>query len=107
MSGARSGASPRPGRPLRRLLGFLRPYRARVALGTLCLVLSIPCSLFHPLVWKFIVDEVVLGEAYAWLAPALGVMLGVHLLGTLLGFFRTLLLGAAGEQFIFDLRSAV
>jgi ABC-type multidrug transport system fused ATPase/permease subunit len=93
--------------PLVRLLGYLRPYRGLVLAGTACLVLSIPCSLFHPLVWKFVVDEVVIGGHHDKLIPALGVMFSVHATGTLLGFLRTLALGTAGERFIFDLRNAV
>jgi ATP-binding cassette subfamily B protein len=94
-------------RPLVRLLGYLRPYRWQVGAGTACLLLSIPCSLFHPLVWKFIVDEVVIGGQHGRLVPALVVMFVVHAGGTLLGLSRTLFLGSAGERFIFDLRNAV
>jgi ABC-type multidrug transport system fused ATPase/permease subunit len=94
-------------RPLRRLLPFLTPYRWHFWIGTLCLLLSIPCQLFHPLVWKFVVDEVILEKHYEWLLPALGVMLTVHLTGTGLGALRTYLLGKVGEWFIYDLRNAV
>jgi len=94
-------------RPLVRLLGYLRPYRVQVGAGAACLLLSIPCSLFHPLVWKFIVDEVVIAGQHDRLLPALGLMFVVHATGTVLGLSRTLLLGAAGERFIFDLRNAV
>jgi ATP-binding cassette subfamily B protein len=94
-------------RPLVRLLGYLRPYRLLVGGGALCLLLSIPCSLFHPLVWKFIVDDVVIGRQHDRLLPALVVMFLVHATGTALGLVRTLLLGKAGERFIFDLRNAV
>ena len=94
-------------RPLVRLLGYLRPYRVQVAAGAGCLLLSIPCSLFHPLVWKFIVDDVVIAGQHQRLVPALVLMFVVHAAGTLLGLCRTLLLGSVGERFIFDLRNAI
>jgi hypothetical protein len=45
-------------RPLRRLLPYLKPYWPPITLGFLCLVLATPASLFHPLVWMFVVDTV-------------------------------------------------
>jgi ABC-type multidrug transport system fused ATPase/permease subunit len=46
-------------RQLRRVYGYLAPYRWRIALGVALLVLATPATLFLPLVWKFIVDEVI------------------------------------------------
>jgi len=54
-----------------RLLRYLRPYRGRVALGFVCLLLSTPASLLHPWIWKFIVDEVVTKRHVHLLVPAL------------------------------------
>ncbi|MCZ7646706.1 MAG: ABC transporter ATP-binding protein/permease [Planctomycetota bacterium] len=88
-----------------RLLGLLKPYRAPIVAGFACLVLMIPCQLFHPLVWKFVVDEVLIAGHREYLLPALGVMLGVFLLGTGLSAARTYLLGRAGQRFVNDLRA--
>jgi ABC-type multidrug transport system fused ATPase/permease subunit len=93
--------------PIRRLFPFFGAYRWYFVVGTACLLLSIPFQLFHPLVWKFVVDEVVVARHHAWLLPALGVMLMVHLAGSGLVALRTYLLGKAGECFIYDLRNAV
>lgn len=90
-----------------RLLRYLRPYRGRVALGFVCLLLSTPASLLHPWIWKFIVDEVVTKRHVYLLAPALLVMVLAQLLGTVLGAFRSNLLEKVGQCFVQDLRNEV
>lgn len=88
-----------------RLLRYLKPYRWQIAVGLLCLLLATPAQLFHPLVWKFIVDEVIVHRKVALLVPALGVMVGVHLIGVGLSALRTYLLGVVGQRFVCDLRN--
>ncbi len=94
-------------REIRRLIGWFKPYRWKIALGFGCLLLATPAQLFHPLVWKYVVDEVVLNEKINMLLPALGVMLTVHLIGTGLNMIRTWYLGSVGQDFIHDLRMAI
>jgi ABC-type multidrug transport system, ATPase and permease components len=88
-----------------RLLRYLKPYRWQIAIGLLCLLLATPAQLFHPLVWKFIVDEVIVHRKVALLLPALGVMVAVHLVGVGLSALRTYLLGVVGQRFVYDLRN--
>jgi ABC-type multidrug transport system fused ATPase/permease subunit len=88
-----------------RLLRYLRPYWGRVSIGLLCLLLATPAQLFHPLVWKFIVDEVVVARKASLLLPALGVMIAVHFVGVALSTLRTYLLGVVGQRFVYDLRN--
>ncbi|MDP6117434.1 MAG: ABC transporter ATP-binding protein [Planctomycetota bacterium] len=88
-----------------RLLTYLLPYRWQLLVGLACLLLSIPAQLFHPLVWKFIVDDVIIGEKHNMLLPALGVMIAVHLTGTGLSVLRTYMLGVVGHRFVCDLRN--
>ena len=90
-----------------RIVPYLRPYSVALVAGGLCLLVATPCQLFHPLVWRFIVDEVIGHNQPGWLVPALGLMLAVNLFGVLLGAVRTLLLGRVGRCFIFDLRNDV
>jgi ABC-type multidrug transport system fused ATPase/permease subunit len=90
--------------PLRRLLPYLKPYWRPIALGFFCLVLATPASLFHPLVWMFVVDKVIVGGRHGLLLPALAVMAGVHLLSVGLGALRTYILGLVGQKFVTDLR---
>lgn len=46
-------------RVFRRLLPYLRPYRAKIALGVTLLLISTPLGSAHPLIWKYIVDVVI------------------------------------------------
>lgn len=91
----------------RRILPFLKPYRKQLAFGLGALVLAIPLTLFHPLVWMFITDEVALNGKIELLLPALGVMIGVHLLGVALSALHRNLLEKVGQRFVVDLRLAV
>jgi ATP-binding cassette, subfamily B, bacterial len=88
----------------RRLLGMLRPYSWHITCGFVCLILSTPAQLFGPLVWLYIVDEVIGNKRPEMLLPALGLMLAVHLVGAGLSTARTYILGIAGQRFVADLR---
>lgn len=88
----------------RRLLGMLRPYSWHIVCGFICLLLAIPAQLFGPLVWLYIVDDVIGKRQPEMLLPALGLMLAVHLLGAGLSTARTYVLGIAGQRFVADLR---
>lgn len=88
-----------------RLLRYLKPYWWQIAVGLVCLLLATPAQLFHPLVWKFIVDEVIVNRKVGLLVPALLVMIAVHFVGVGLSAARTYLLGVVGQRFVFDLRN--
>ncbi len=88
-----------------RLLKYLKPYRWQIAIGLACLLLATPTQLFHPLVWRFIVDEVVINLRVHFLLPALAVMVFVHFIGVGLSAWRTYLLGVVGQRFVYDLRN--
>jgi ATP-binding cassette subfamily B protein len=90
-----------------RFFPYLRPYRYKIMFGTACLLLSIPCQLFPPLIWKFIVDTVIIDNHPSWLLPALLVMVAVYLVGAGLSAIRTYILGKVGQGFIFDLRNDI
>src|SRR5687768_18401684 len=90
-----------------RILQYLKPYRGRVLLGLLCLLVATPATLAHPWIWKYIVDEVVLKRQPHLLPGALGVMLAVHFVGSLLNGVRSNLLEKVGQCFVRDLRNEV
>jgi ABC-type multidrug transport system fused ATPase/permease subunit len=90
-----------------RILRLLRPYYPRMALGFGCLLVATPLSLLHPWVWKYIVDEVVLGRRPELLGPALAVMVGAHFTGAALNALRGNLLEKVGQCFVRDLRNQV
>lgn len=88
-----------------RLLGLMRPYAVPIIIGFVCLMLATPAQMFPPLVWKYVVDEVIVNRKVEHLAPAMLVMLAVHLLSMVLSAARTYLLGVAGQRFVADLRN--
>jgi ATP-binding cassette subfamily B protein len=88
-----------------RLLGLMRPYTAPIVIGFICLLLATPAQMFPPLVWKYVVDEVIMNRKTDHLLPAMLVMLAVHLVGMGLSAARTYLLGVAGQRFVADLRN--
>jgi ATP-binding cassette, subfamily B, bacterial len=91
----------------RRLLPYLRPHWRAIAVGLVCLIVAIPAGSFHPLVWAFIVDEVIGHRKVDLLLPAMCVMFGVHAIGTALEAFRSNLLEKVGQRVVFDLRNEV
>lgn len=91
----------------RRLLPYLKPHFPQIGLGLGLLLISVPAGSFHPIVWKYIVDEVVTKHQPQLLLPALGVMFAVQALGSVLGAWRSTLLEKVGQQVVQDLRNAV
>ncbi|MBW3625015.1 MAG: ABC transporter ATP-binding protein/permease [Armatimonadetes bacterium] len=91
----------------RRLLPYLRPYGKQIAFGLGCLLLAIPANNFHPLVWMFVVNEVIGNRRVEMLLPALGAMFLVQAFGTVLGAWRTNVLDKVGQRLVFDLRNRV
>ncbi len=90
-----------------RLLPYLKPYWKSFALGLGILLISIPASNFHPLVWAFIVDHVIQERKVHLLLPALALMFGIQLTGTILNALRNNLLEKVGQRMVFDLRDQV
>ena len=88
-----------------RLVRYLKPYWWQIAVGLVCLLLATPAQLFPPLVWKFIVDEVIVNRKVGLLLPAILVMMAVHLVGVGLSALRTYLLGVVAQRFVYDLRN--
>ncbi|MFM7322490.1 MAG: ABC transporter ATP-binding protein [Armatimonadota bacterium] len=91
----------------RRLWPYLRPHARSIAAGLGLLLVSIPANHFHPIAWKFIVDDVVGGRRADLLIPAVAAMFGVQALGSVLGAWRSVLLERVGQRMTTDLRDAV
>ncbi len=91
----------------RRVWPYLHPYRAKIALGVGLLLISTPLGSAHPLIWKYIVDDVVGLRHVNHLWPALLAMFAIQGTATLLDAMKSILLERVGQKFVFDLRSAV
>ncbi len=90
-----------------RLLTFLRPYKLTLLLGFLCLLASVALELAPPLVWKVVVDDVIVRRELAKLWPAVVALTLMQGGSALLSAVRTRLLEAVGQRFVFDLRNAL
>lgn len=92
---------------LRRLLPYLRPYRAQIAVGVAILLISTPLGAAHPLIWKQIVDDVIGHQHPNTLFYWLLLMFVLQGMATLLDSVKSIILERVGQRFVFDLRNAV
>ncbi|MDX1933441.1 MAG: ABC transporter ATP-binding protein [Capsulimonadales bacterium] len=91
----------------RRLLPYLRPHLPTIFLGLALLLLSIPANNFHPIAWKWIVDEVIGKRRTELLLPLVAALFAVQAIGSTLEAFRAILLERVGQRFVLQLRNAV
>jgi ATP-binding cassette subfamily B protein len=94
-------------RLIERTWQFLRPFRGYLALSVGFLCIGAPLAQVHPLIWRYVVDEVLLERNAAGLWVALAVMVGAQLLATLFAALQSYSLEKAGQGFIRDVRNAV
>jgi len=90
-----------------RLLSFLRPYKTLVVWGFVCLVASVALELAPPLVWKVVVDDVIVRRRVRALLPAVLWLTAIQGATVLLSAVRTRLLESVGQRFTFDLRNTL
>ena len=95
----------------KRLIGriwiFLSPYRSWLVLSLAFLCLAAPLAQVHPLVWKYVVDDVLLARNAAGLWVALVVMLASQLAATLFAALQSYFIEKAGQGLVRDVRNAV
>ncbi len=91
-------------RVITRLYGLITPYRKTIAVGMLCLVLSIACELYPPLVWQKVVDTGLAQGDWDYILWQLGLLVVIFGLGQLFSAVRGVLLERAGQQLSRDLR---
>ena len=104
------GAAKSP-RSLSGLLPFMRPYRGRIALALLFLVLAAMSTLAFPLALKSLIDQgLVSADPGARVLALRGHFLALFVVGAALGVFsaaRFYMVSWLGERITADLRSAV
>ncbi|MEI6236695.1 MAG: ABC transporter transmembrane domain-containing protein, partial [Planctomycetota bacterium] len=92
---------------LTRILKQLRPHYPALAIGMTCLLVSTSSMLAQPVLWKYMVDDVLLKSQHQYFAPILGIMLGAGMLGSLASGLRTWLLERTAQKFVLDLRKLI
>ncbi len=90
-----------------RILSLLRPYKAALAFGFLCLLGSVALELAPPLVWKVVVDDVIARHRLQKLWPAVVALTLIAGGSALLSAVRTRLLESVGQRFVYDLRNTL
>jgi len=91
----------------KRILPYLAPYSRRISFGVVLLLISTPLGAFHPLVWMYVVNEVIGKHRHNMLLPALLVMFVVQGTGSAIEAVKSILLEGVGQRFVFDLRCAI
>jgi len=109
------------GRLMRRLLGYLRPYKRHVAVALAAIILKSVADVLGPLLTKIAIDKYLAKSpnAHSWLgdrlsdAPLAGIAqlgaiyIGLLLLTFCLEFVQTYLMQWTGQKVMFDLRSQI
>lgn len=92
------------GRLMRRFLGYLKPYRALVALSFAFIFLRIGADLVGPLIIRGAVDGPVARKEYSGLLGYAGLFLGAVALMALFEYVETLITNLVGQRVLRDLR---
>ncbi len=88
-----------------RLFGYLSPYRGRMALATVALLLSTGLGLSFPAVIVRQLDSVTRTHALAALDGLAGLLIGIFALQAAFSFLQSYLLANVGERVVYDLRT--
>ena len=91
----------------RRLLGYLSPYRGRMTLAVLALLVSSGFGLAFPLVIVRLLDSVTKAKSFAPLNNLALLLAGIFLLQAAFSFVQTYLLTYIGEHIVYDLRTSL
>jgi ATP-binding cassette subfamily B protein len=115
-AGAFGGAEPdltrRPGtarKTVRLIVGFFRPYRARLALIGLLILITVSVGVVNPILIKFVLDNLVpngphdLGLLYL----QVGLMIVLPIVTSLIGVWQSYLSNVVGQRVMNDLRLAL
>ncbi len=89
----------------RRLLGFLRPYRGRLAIAVACMVVLAACTAALAWALKPALDEALTGKSreMIYLIPAF--IIGLYFIKGFAYYGQAYLMGYIGQRVIFDLRN--
>ncbi len=91
----------------RRLFGYLKPYRGRMALAILALLLSTGFGLAFPAVIVRLLDTVTQAREFGPLNMMAGTLIGIFLFQAAFSFLQSYLLAYIGERIVYDLRTSL
>jgi len=91
----------------RRLIAYLKPYRARMALAILALLVSTGLGLSFPLVIVRLLDSVTRTRSIGTLNSLAGLLVAIFLAQAAFSFLQSNLLAVVGERIVRDLRTTL
>jgi ATP-binding cassette, subfamily B, bacterial len=92
---------------VRRIFGFFRPYRGRVAIVLLTIVVTSLLGLINPFLLKLLIDDALPQQDLAKLNLYVGLMILVPIVGGLIGVGQSYLNNVIGQHVMQDLRNAL
>jgi subfamily B ATP-binding cassette protein MsbA len=90
-----------------RLLGYLKPYRGRMGLAILALLISSGFGLAFPLVIVRLLDSVTKGNNFGPLNTLAVLLVGIFLLQAAFSALQSYMLAYIGEHIVYDLRTSL
>jgi subfamily B ATP-binding cassette protein MsbA len=90
-----------------RLFGYLKPYKGKMTLAILALLVSSGFGLAFPLVIVRLLNSVTQAKSFAPLNNLAFLLVGIFLLQALFSFVQSYLLAYIGEHIVYDLRTSL
>jgi ATP-binding cassette subfamily B protein len=115
-AGAFGGPEPdltrRPGtarKTVRLIVGFFRPYRTRLALIGLLILITVSVGVVNPILIKFVLDNLIPGGPHdlGLLYLQVGLMIVLPIVTSLIGVWQSYLSNVVGQKVMNDLRLAL
>ena len=97
----------RRGHTVRRIAGFFRPYRGRVTVVLLTIVVTSLLGLINPYLLKLLIDVALPQRDFGLLNLFVGLMIVVPIVSGLIGVGQTYLNNVIGQRVMQDLRNAL
>ncbi|MGA7192822.1 MAG: ABC transporter ATP-binding protein [Anaerolineales bacterium] len=90
-----------------RLFGYLKPYKGKMTLAILALLVSSGFGLAFPLVIVRLLNSVTQAKSFAPLNNLAFLLVGIFLLQAIFSFVQSYLLAYIGEHIVYDLRTSL
>jgi ATP-binding cassette subfamily B protein len=101
---ARPGSGPRT---FRRIVGFFRPYRGRLAVISSLIVLTVSIGVVNPILLKLVIDNLLGPKDLGLLWLQCGLMIVLPIVSSLIGVWQSFLSNVVGQRVMDDLRLAL
>ena len=101
---ARPGSGPAT---FRRIVGFFRPYRRRLSIIAVLIVITVSVGVVNPILLKLIIDNLTGPKDLGLLYLQAGLMIVLPILTSLIGVWQSYLSNVVGQRVMDDLRLAL